>query len=62
MRPKRNPGLSLKPEEIRVSGHLHISPSAFAQGQVRTTDEAKALRRKAAAAMKADKAKTLDLF
>lgn len=38
------------------------SPTAFAQGQFGTADEAKAMLMKAAAAMKADKTKTLDLI
>jgi Single Cache domain 2 len=39
-----------------------LSPTAFAQGQFGTADEAKAMLVKAAAAMKADKTKTLDLI
>ena len=39
-----------------------VSPTAFAQGQFGTADEAKAMLVKAAAAMKADKTKTLDLI
>ena len=39
-----------------------VSPTAFAQGQFGTADEAKAMLVKAAAAIKADKAKTLDLI
>ena len=39
-----------------------VSPMAFAQGQFGTADEAKAMLVKAAAAVKADKTKTLDLI
>ena len=39
-----------------------VSPTAFAQGQFGTADEAKAMLVKAAAAVKADKTKTLDLI
>ncbi len=39
-----------------------VSPTAFAQGQFGTADEAKAMLLKAAAAVKADKTKTLDLI
>ena len=41
---------------------LMVSPAAFAQGQFGTADEAKAMLLKAAAALKADKPKTLDLI
>jgi Single Cache domain 2 len=41
---------------------LMASPTAFAQGQFGTADEAKAMLVKAAAAVKADKTKTLDLI
>jgi hypothetical protein len=41
---------------------LMVSPTAFAQGQFGTADEAKAMLVKAAAAVKADKTKTLDLI
>jgi hypothetical protein len=41
---------------------LIVSPMAFAQGQFGTADEAKAMLMKAAAAVKADKTKTLDLI
>jgi hypothetical protein len=41
---------------------LMLSPLAFAQGQFGTADEAKAMLMKAAAAVKADKTKTLDLI
>jgi len=41
---------------------LMVSPTAFAQGQFGTSDEAKAMLVKAAAAVKADKTKTLDLI
>jgi len=41
---------------------LMALPMAFAQGQFGTADEAKAMLMKAAAAMKADKTKTLDLI
>src|ERR1700687_4177228 len=41
---------------------LTVSPPAFAQGQFGTADEAKAMLVKAAAAMKADKTKILDLI
>ena len=40
---------------------IALSPTAFAQGQG-TADEAKAMLMKAVAALKADKAKTLDLI
>ena len=39
-----------------------VSPTAFAQGQFGTADEAKAMLVKAAAAVKADKTKALDLI
>src|SRR6202171_5410682 len=41
---------------------LMVSPTTFAQGQFGTADEAKAMLVKAAAAMKADKTKTLDMI
>ena len=41
---------------------LMVSPTAFAQGQFGTSDEAKAMLLKAAAGVKADKTKTLDLI
>jgi hypothetical protein len=41
---------------------LMASPTAFAQGQFGTADEAKAMLVKTAAAVKADKTKTLDLI
>jgi hypothetical protein len=41
---------------------LALSSTAFAQGQFGTADEAKAMLMKAVAAVKADKAKALDLF
>jgi len=41
---------------------LMVSPAAFAQGQFGTADEAKAMLLKAAAAVKSDKTKTLDLI
>lgn len=41
---------------------LMASSTAFAQGQFGTADEAKAMLLKAAAAVKADKTKTLDLI
>jgi len=41
---------------------LVASPMAFAQGQFGTADEAKAMLMKAAAAVKADKTKALDLI
>ena len=41
---------------------LMASPAAFAQGQFGTADEAKAMLMKAAAALKTDKTKTLDLI
>jgi hypothetical protein len=41
---------------------LMVSPTAFAQGQFGTADEAKAMLVKATAAAKADKTKTLDLI
>jgi hypothetical protein len=41
---------------------LIVSPTAFSQGQFGTADEAKAMLLKTAAAMKADKTKTLDLI
>jgi hypothetical protein len=41
---------------------LMVPPTAFAQGQFGTADEAKAMLVKAAAAVKADKTKTLDLI
>jgi len=41
---------------------LMVSPTAFAQGQFGTADEAKAMLVKAAAGVKADKTKTLDLI
>ena len=41
---------------------LMLSPTAFAQGQSGTADEAKAMLLKAVAAVKADKAKALDEF
>ena len=41
---------------------LTLSPTAFAQGQFGTADEAKAMVVKAAAAVKSDKTKTLDLI
>jgi hypothetical protein len=39
-----------------------VLPTAFAQGQFGTADEAKAMLVKAAAAVKSDKTKTLDLI
>ena len=39
-----------------------VSPTAFAQGQFGTADEARAMVVKAAAAVKSDKTKTLDLI
>ena len=41
---------------------LAVSPTAFAQGKFGTADEAKAMLVKTAAALKADKAKTLELI
>jgi hypothetical protein len=41
---------------------IALSPTAFAQGQLGTADEAKAMLTKAVAAVKADKAKALDMF
>ena len=41
---------------------LMVSPTAFGQSQFGTADEAKAMLVKAAAAVKADKSKTLDLI
>jgi cache domain-containing protein len=41
---------------------LTLSPTAFAQGQFGTADEARAMVVKAAAAVKSDKTKTLDLI
>jgi hypothetical protein len=41
---------------------LMVSPTAFAQGQFGTADEAKAMLVKAVAAVKADKTKALDMF
>ena len=41
---------------------LMVSPAAFAQGKFGTADEAKAMLVKAAAALKADKTKTLELI
>jgi Single Cache domain 2 len=41
---------------------LTLSPTAFAQQKGGTADEAKAMLMKAAAAVKADKAKALDMF
>lgn len=41
---------------------LTVSPMAFAQGQFGTADEAKAMLLKTAAALKADRTKTLDLI
>jgi single cache domain-containing protein len=41
---------------------LMVSPTAFAQGKFGTADEAKAMLVKAAAALKADKTKTLELI
>jgi hypothetical protein len=41
---------------------LTVSPTAFAQGKFGTADEAKAMLVKAAAALKADKTKTLELI
>jgi hypothetical protein len=41
---------------------LLLSPAAFAQQTGGTADEAKAMLMKAAAAVKADKAKALDMF
>jgi hypothetical protein len=41
---------------------LMVSPMAFAQGQFGTADEAKAMLMKAAAGLKTDKTKTLDLI
>jgi hypothetical protein len=41
---------------------LTVSPTAFAQGQFGTADEAKAMLLKAAAGVKSDKTKTLDLI
>jgi hypothetical protein len=41
---------------------LMISPTAFAEGQFGTADEAKAMLVKTAAAVKADRTKTLDLI
>jgi len=41
---------------------LTLSPMAFAQGQLGTPEQAKAMLVKAVAAVKADKAKALDMF
>jgi cache domain-containing protein len=41
---------------------LGFAPTAFAQGQFGTADEAKAMLTKAVAAIKADKANALDMF
>ena len=41
---------------------LMVSPPAFAQGKFGTADEARAMLVKAAAALKADKTKTLELI
>jgi hypothetical protein len=41
---------------------LAVSPTAFAEGQFGTADEAKAMLLKAAAGVKSDKTKTLDLI
>jgi hypothetical protein len=41
---------------------LTLSPTAFAQGQFGTAEEAKAMLSKAVAAVKADKTKALDMF
>ena len=41
---------------------LTFSPTAFAQGQFGTAEQAKAMLVKAVAAVKADKAKALDMF
>jgi hypothetical protein len=41
---------------------LTLSPTAFAQGQFGTAEQAKAMLVKAVAAVKADKAKALDMF
>jgi hypothetical protein len=41
---------------------LTLSPTSFAQGQLGTADEAKAMLVKAVAAVKADKTKALDMF
>ncbi len=41
---------------------LMVSPTAFAQGQFGTADEARAMLLKAVATVKADKAKALDMF
>ena len=44
------------------AGFLALSPAAFAQQASGTADEAKAMLMKAVAAVKADKAKALDMF
>jgi hypothetical protein len=46
----------------RSPASLTFSTGAFAQGQLGTAAEAKAMQEKAVAAVKADKAKALDIF
>jgi Single Cache domain 2 len=47
---------------VASAAFLTLSPTVFAQGQFGTAEEAKAMLAKAVAAVKADKAKALDMF